>query len=56
MNRGNLILVLIGILIGVIIGVIEGDPVAGLGIALMIEFGIVLSLMEKADKEPEEEG
>jgi hypothetical protein len=56
MNRGNLVLILTGIVIGLIIGIIEEDPIAGLVIALIIEFSIVLTLMEKADKEPEEEG
>jgi hypothetical protein len=56
MNRGNLVLILTGIVIGLIIGIVERDPVVGLAIALIVEFGIVLTLMENSTKEPEEEG
>jgi hypothetical protein len=51
----NIILILIGILVGAIIGIVASNPYLGLGIAFTIEFGVVLSIMEEAEKKKEEE-
>jgi len=51
----NIALILIGIIIGVITGIVSENPYIGLGIAFTIEFGVVLSLVEEADKKKEEE-
>ena len=51
----NITLILVGIVIGLITGIVSANPYIGLGIALTIEFGVVFSMLEEAEKKQKEE-